>query len=120
MTPQVRDPVCGMAVDTEKGLAVTWHDRTFFLCSEYCKQAVLAAPDGYSGLRVAPVGERDRAARRIAYFAMEVGIDPRLPTYSGGLDRRQAPVQCRQCLGLQQLPLGAAGRGQRLSVKREA
>ncbi len=79
-----RDPVCGMLVDPEKARSATHRGRAFFFCSQYCSDAFLQRPERYVGVEVRPAAE-DPAARRIAYFSMEVGIDPRLPIYSGGL-----------------------------------
>jgi len=31
------------------------------------------------------MNKQDLEKRKIAYFTMEVGIDPKMPTYSGGL-----------------------------------
>jgi starch phosphorylase len=85
VTQKMRDPVCGMAVDPERALAATYQGEQFYFDAEYCKNAFLANPERYAGERPAPLKERDPAARRIAYFSMEVGVDPRLPIYSGGL-----------------------------------
>lgn len=82
MGAPVRDPVCGMLVDPETSVSATHDGQAFFFCAEYCRDAFLQLPERYPGLEIS--GD-DPAARRIAYFSMEVGIDPRLPIYSGGL-----------------------------------
>lgn len=79
----MRDPVCGMRVDPELGFSATYDGRAFFFCSEYCRKAFLERPARYATAEVDAA--QDPRARRIAYFSMEVGIDPRLPIYAGGL-----------------------------------
>ncbi len=83
MGAPVRDPVCGMLVDPEQAVSATHLAQTFFFDSEYCRDAFLQQPRRYAGAEIR--SSDDPAARRIAYFSMEVGIDPRLPIYSGGL-----------------------------------
>lgn len=85
MSETARDPVCGMAVGTHSGLSVTHHNRAFFFCSGYCRDSFLEAPERYAFAAEVPLANQDRAARRVAYFSMEVGIDSRMPIYSGGL-----------------------------------
>lgn len=80
-----KDPVCGMTVRGDPGLAVSYQGKQFYFCSEFCKQAFAEDPAKYvplSTLQGLPVAD---TARRIAYFSMEVAADPRMPTYSGGL-----------------------------------
>jgi starch phosphorylase len=63
----VKDPVCGMPVDSEKTeFKVDVWGREYYFCSEYCMHSFLEGP-------------------KIAYFSMEVGIKSEIPTYSGGL-----------------------------------
>jgi starch phosphorylase len=85
MTNAVHDPVCGMPVDPASGRSSSHQGRTFFFCSEYCRNFFLAHPDRYGGEPPAVGASEDPATRRLAYFSMEVGLDDRLPTYSGGL-----------------------------------
>ena len=85
MTSSVHDPVCGMPVDPASGRSASHQERTFFFCSEYCRRFFLAHPDRYAGEPVAGDASEELASRRLAYFSMEVGLDDRLPTYSGGL-----------------------------------
>jgi YHS domain-containing protein len=42
------DPVCGMTVDRATAVTATAGGRTFYFCSEHCRQAFLADPDRYS------------------------------------------------------------------------
>lgn len=85
MTNSVHDPVCGMPVDPASGRSASHQGRTFFFCSEYCRRFFLAHPDRYAGEPRAGNASEELASRRLAYFSMEVGLDDRLPTYSGGL-----------------------------------
>jgi starch phosphorylase len=57
---------------------------TFRFCSQLCLRTFVADPVRYGAGRRAASGDEE-AARRIAYFSMEVAVDPRMPTYSGGL-----------------------------------
>jgi len=41
------DPVCGMKVDRSKALRVEHAGRSYFFCSESCRDQFLANPDGY-------------------------------------------------------------------------
>lgn len=85
MTDALHDPVCGMPVDPASGRSAVHRGRTFFFCSEYCRGYFLAHPDRYGGELPAGGASEDPASRRVAYFSMEVGLDDRLPIYSGGL-----------------------------------
>jgi len=79
-----KDPVCGMTVK-EEGLKSIHNGETYYFCSDFCKNLFEKEPERYAELAricVAPATEKERS---IAYFSMEIGIDPRMPTYSGGL-----------------------------------
>lgn len=80
----VKDPVCGMTISTDQGLTQTYHGHTVHFCSNLCQRSFLADPDRYLG-STESLGPVDPSSRRIAYFSMEVAIDPGIPTYSGGL-----------------------------------
>ncbi|MBI2883027.1 MAG: alpha-glucan family phosphorylase [Candidatus Methylomirabilis oxyfera] len=85
MANAAKDPVCGMTAHVEEDLVTFYQGQAFYFCSDLCKQTFLGDPEKYAG--AAPTrtpGETD-ATRRIAYFSMEVAVDPRMPTYSGGL-----------------------------------
>jgi starch phosphorylase len=84
MTATTNDPVCGMPVSGGGKLSAEYLGRRFAFCSEFCRDAFLAAPEAYAGA-AAPVVERADSPRRIAYFSMEVAVHPVMPTYSGGL-----------------------------------
>ena len=48
MADKVKDPVCGMEIYPEDAAAQEAHDgRTFYFCSESCRQAFLADPHRY-------------------------------------------------------------------------
>ncbi|HKR58241.1 MAG TPA: alpha-glucan family phosphorylase [Pyrinomonadaceae bacterium] len=80
-----KDPVCGMSVLSEKGLIVSSHDQTVYLCSEFCRDKFLAQPEKYLALLVKPSHDEAKENRRVAYFSMEVALSINIPTYSGGL-----------------------------------
>ena len=85
MTSVAKDPVCGMAARTEEGFVAVHRGETYAFCSDLCKRTFLADPEKYAeGYAVRAPGGAD-TTRRIAYFSMEVAVDPRMPTYSGGL-----------------------------------
>ena len=85
MPNAIRDPVCGMPVSAEEGLVTFYQGQAFYFCSDLCKQTFLAAPEKYAGASPTPTTGETDVTRRIAYFSMEVAVDPRMPTYSGGL-----------------------------------
>jgi starch phosphorylase len=63
----VKDPVCGMPLDSEKTEFKTkFLTKKYYFDSEYCMQSFIEGP-------------------KVAYFSMEVGIKSDMPTYSGGL-----------------------------------
>lgn len=82
MTP-VKDPVCGMTIREPKSSHAQYGGKEFFFCSDFCRSAFEADPAKY--IAVEPTTPADDAARRIAYFSMEVAADSQMPTYSGGL-----------------------------------
>ena len=81
----LKDPVCGMTVSREGGLAVSYQDHLFYFCSELCKRSFLESPERYVGAAATLGVSGQETTRRIAYFSMEVAVDSRMPTYSGGL-----------------------------------
>jgi starch phosphorylase len=63
----VKDPVCGMPLDSEKAnFKAEFLTKKYFFDSEYCMRNFINGP-------------------KIAYFSMEIGVDSKVPTYSGGL-----------------------------------
>lgn len=83
MPEPVRDPVCGMPVRSDDALVLRHHEQQLRFCSQLCMRTFLSDPERYGAAPLA--GAREEPERRIAYFSMEVAIDPRMPTYSGGL-----------------------------------
>ncbi len=62
-----KDPVCGMPVDPQKTpFKAQFLGKQYYFDTEYCQNTFV---------------EGDR----VAYFSMEIGIDSKVPTYSGGL-----------------------------------
>ena len=80
-----KDPVCGMAARAEEGFVVFYQAEAYAFCSDLCKQTFLADPEKYAAATPARTPGDADTTRRIAYFSMEVAVDPRMPTYSGGL-----------------------------------
>ena len=81
----VKDPVCGMTAKEEAGLRLEYQGLTYYFCSEFCRALFKKNPERYVELIrtfALPSLERER---NIAYFSMEIGIAPGIPTYSGGL-----------------------------------
>lgn len=81
----VTDPVCGMRIERADAVVLTREGRQHHFCSDYCRRIFEAEPQRYSPTESTGGAEVGGAARRIAYFSMEVAVDPRMPTYSGGL-----------------------------------
>lgn len=79
-----KDPVCGMDVAETSEFTFVYQDRQFHFCSNLCRQLFRTESARYArDFDLAP-GDLHRH-RRIAYFSMEVAVDERMPTYSGGL-----------------------------------
>lgn len=81
----LRDPVCGMPVSAATSILAELGGAKFRFCSEFCRQQFLRHPGAYSGGVHAPRPAVSWADRRIAYFTMEIALENRIPTYSGGL-----------------------------------
>ena len=62
-----KDPVCGMPLDPSKTqFTANVLSRQYYFDSEYCMSSFIEGA-------------------KIAYFSMEIAINPNMPTYSGGL-----------------------------------
>lgn len=83
MVTPARDPVCGMPVDPSAAPSTVLAGTRYSFCSQYCLDEFRRDPRAYAEAE-ARAGEQLHAPR-IAYLSMEVAIDPRMPTYSGGL-----------------------------------
>ena len=81
----VKDPVCGMMIPLGEGLSVVYQGQEFRFCSDLCKRTFLATPERYATGSAGVAHGAPDVARRIAYFSMEVAVDPGMPIYSGGL-----------------------------------
>jgi starch phosphorylase len=78
------DPVCGMPVIPGQARSADHAGTIYWFCSELCRREFQLAPTRF--LDAETPTHRDALSRRVAYFSMEVALDPRLPTYAGGLD----------------------------------
>src|SRR5579885_2904027 len=74
-----------MIVPPESGLSVVFEGQSVQFCSEYCRDKFQQNPRHYLASIVTQGEEEAPEQRRIAYFSMEVAVDPGIPTYSGGL-----------------------------------
>ncbi|MFZ5477627.1 MAG: alpha-glucan family phosphorylase [Myxococcota bacterium] len=74
----VRDPVCGMRLPAALARAVPTEHGTVHVCSDLCREAVLADPARFAAPAPPP-------APRIAWFSMEIGLWDEAHTYAGGL-----------------------------------
>lgn len=72
-----------MPVQPSEALVLQHDERVLHFCSQLCMRTFVADPEAYGA--APPTGAATETERRIAYFSMEVAIDPRMPTYSGGL-----------------------------------
>ena len=79
-----KDPVCGMMVDPDRCLSTVYQNLPVYFCSELCQHTFLNDPEKFVGSSDYAT-KKSEFSRRIAYFSMEVGVDPGLPIYSGGL-----------------------------------
>lgn len=79
------DPVCGMIVRAGEGFTATFRGRSYQCCSQLCLNKFLANTEAYAGATEQAATRADPTTRHIAYFSMEVAVEPLMPTYSGGL-----------------------------------
>ena len=83
MNKILRDLVCGMIA--KEGFKYEYKGEVFCFCSEFCKNEFQKFPDKYLKQKFVSPELEEAQDRKIAYFSMEIGIDSRIPTYSGGL-----------------------------------
>ena len=73
------DPICGMSVDTSKGLRTEYRGKSYFFCSPHCQKAFETEPDKYvaEGERGGKVLSRLTAALRFGFVDMpkEIGLE---------------------------------------------
>jgi starch phosphorylase len=81
----MKDPVCGMTVRAGAAPEAFHRGQSFYFCSDFCRRTFLADPEAYVTATIGRSLSDVHLSRRIAYFSMEVAVDPRMPTYSGGL-----------------------------------
>lgn len=79
----MKDPVCGMTGKEE--FKYEHKGEAFYFCSNLCRNEFKNFPDKYVTKGQQAVAFKEKTERNIAYFSMEIGIDSRVPTYSGGL-----------------------------------
>lgn len=84
MASSTRDPVCGMPVDPATAPSSKFEGARYSFCSQFCLDAFRRNPRAHAEAERSWAGEA-RSVRQIAYFSMEVAVDPGIPTYSGGL-----------------------------------
>lgn len=56
----LKDPVCGMKVSTNSGFQTTYHDHTYYFCSEHCYDKFKADPDSFLNETSSPVKKTDK------------------------------------------------------------
>jgi Cu+-exporting ATPase len=62
---QVRDPVCGMTIDSTKAATqAQYQGKTYFFCSAQCRRTFDAAPDRYAEERAQGGGQSSSGSTR--------------------------------------------------------
>jgi uncharacterized protein len=56
-TQMVKDPVCGMYMDSRLAVRLEKRSENFYFCSEECKKKYLSNPGGNSAAGAAPTGQ---------------------------------------------------------------
>jgi len=73
------DPICGMSVDTSKGLRTEYRGKSYFFCSPHCQKAFETEPDKYIAGEVCEIKTANRlaAALRFGFVDMprEIGLE---------------------------------------------
>lgn len=77
------DPICGMPVAEDSPFHVGHEGQDIRFCSKYCAD-IFARNPSRGSIGCAPENEELRT-RTIAYFSMEIALEPSVPTYAGGL-----------------------------------
>ena len=85
MADILKDPVCGMTVQSGREVTAFYQDQKIHFCSEFCRNRFLQHPETYADILISATQDAAKADRQIAYFSMEVGVGSAMPTYSGGL-----------------------------------
>ena len=85
MADILKDPVCGMTVQSGREVAAFYQDQKIHFCSEFCRNRFFQHPETYADILISATRDAAKVDRQIAYFSMEVGVGSAMPTYSGGL-----------------------------------
>src|SRR3989304_6890944 len=72
------DPVCRMRTHEESAEKVEHKGKTFFFDNPECRKKFESDPDRY-------YHSATDGSAAVAYFSMEIALEPGMPTYSGGL-----------------------------------
>ena len=92
---QVRDPVCGMTIDSATAAGQSTHaGETFYFCSASCKETFDAAPERYAGesVRKNPTDFADRKADDPPYTVSGGIVAPKFGAAgSGGAEYEPLP-----------------------------
>jgi len=73
------DPVCGMSVDTEKGLTTEYEGKSYYFCSPHCQATFEKEAQKYAaGEHMAGIKERMNSVFRYAFVDMVKEIGPEL------------------------------------------
>jgi len=80
-----KDLICGMSVKEDRALKFDHQGQSYYFCSEFCRDLFLKDPERYLIVIQPRVASGTEKERSIAHFSMEIAIDSRMPTYSGGL-----------------------------------
>lgn len=81
----IKDPVCGMSVKEETGIRLDHQGRHYYFCSDLCKNLFKKNPARYGEEIGGSAAHEIEKETSIAYFSMEIAVNSRIPTYSGGL-----------------------------------
>jgi len=73
-----------MTVDANKAVTHDHMGSTYHFCSEFCRDLFEKSPATCLD-SIRATEEHLEGRRSIAYFSMEIALDSRMPTYSGGL-----------------------------------
>src|SRR4030067_2216525 len=84
-SPMPKDIICGMSVKEDGVLKLDHRGQTYYFCSEFCRNQFAGDPERYASVIQPCAALGAEKERSIAYFSMEIAIDSRIPTYSGGL-----------------------------------
>jgi YHS domain-containing protein len=90
----VRDPVCGMTIDSESATArAGWNGQTYYFCSSRCATAFAATPERYTSQAELPRQEEERLEEHEPpYTTLGFLTSPKFGAAgSGGLEYERLP-----------------------------